>query len=347
MTSRSLKSHPITLRNTLRILCSGPSLLSIAMLVSTATPSQGGVRDLFSKSDSASKSTSVARTPKGRSGVNAATVSRSAKKPNSHLLAQADAPLDRLRQRNAEQRFRDSIDEEEAFPNDVNPQSAAPSRRQAATSVADEGENQGVTEPGQLRPSEGRLAALPDDGPSEQALPEPVTSPSSLKKIGQIQPFFDYHPQTALKSEMCWDLCPRPDGLPCKPDENGLVPECPVEFKLSEAPYSPRPMSDCLYQWQASDLWHNPLYFEDPSLERYGHVHYECVQPFVSAARFSVQLVGLPYQMTIDPACKKMYNLGYYRPGECAPKKYYRVPWNTHAAINETAFWTGMFYIFP
>ena len=86
---------------------------------------------------------------------------------------------------------------------------------------------------------------------------------------------------------------------------------------------------------------------EDPALERYGHVHHQCVQPFVSVARFGVQLAGLPYQMTIDPVCKKMYNLGYYRVGECAPKKYYRIPWNTHAAVNEAAVWTGLIYVFP
>ena len=47
------------------------------------------------------------------------------------------------------------------------------------------------------------------------------------------------------------------------------------------------------------------------------------------------QLLGLPYQMTIDPMWKKMYPLGYYRPGECAPKLHYQVPWNTRAAINQ------------
>ncbi len=178
-------------------------------------------------------------------------------------------------------------------------------------------------------------------------MPEPVTSPTQLKRISDIQPFFDYQPASAIKGEVCWDLCPRPDGMPCKPDENGNMPECPSEYKLSDAAYSNRMFADSLYQWQATNQWHNPLYFEDVSLERYGHVHCEAVQPFVSVAKFGVQLAGLPYQMTIDPVCKKMYNLGYYRVGECAPKKYYRIPWNTHAAVNEAAVWTGLIYLFP
>jgi hypothetical protein len=168
-----------------------------------------------------------------------------------------------------------------------------------------------------------------------------------LRRITEIQPYFDYQPASAIRGEVCWNLCPRPDGMPCKPDENGNMPECPSEFKISDAAYANRMFADCLYQWRASDQYHNPLYFEDPALERYGHVHHELVQPFVSVARFGVQLVGLPYQMTIDPVCKKMYNLGYYRPGECAPKKYYRVPWNTEAAVNTAGVWTGLFFIFP
>jgi hypothetical protein len=37
------------------------------------------------------------------------------------------------------------------------------------------------------------------------------------------------------------------------------------------------------------------------------------VQPFASVGKFSLQLLGLPYQATIDPMCE-MYTLGWYRP---------------------------------
>ena len=123
--------------------------------------------------------------------------------------------------------------------------------------------------------------------------------------------------------------------------------QAPEEVGLASDGGLNRNSTPICFQWRATDLHYSPLYFEDPALERYGHTYHPLVQPFASVGRFGVQLVGLPYQMTIDPICKKMYSLGYYRPGECAPKKHYRIPWNTHAAINEAAVWTGLVFIFP
>lgn len=323
-------------------------VLSLAIVFGGVAVSEAGVRDLFSKSNSSSATSAKATLP--NANPRSAKISRlSAQRKPGQLLAQADAPLDRLKQRDAEQRFRDVVNEDDPFEEAL-PKSSATRTNAPLEANADQyDEPRSLREPAPIQPPEERIAALPNaqQPSSDDAVPEPVTSPTQLKRISDIQPFFDYQPASAIKGEVCWDLCPRPDGMPCKPDENGNMPECPAEFKLSDAAYSNRMFSDCLYQWQATDQWHNPLYFEDPALERYGHVHHECVQPFVSAARFGVQLVGLPYQMTIDPVCKKMYNLGYYRTGECAPKKYYRVPWNTHAAVNTAAVWTGLFYIFP
>jgi hypothetical protein len=71
------------------------------------------------------------------------------------------------------------------------------------------------------------------------------------------------------------------------------------------------------------------------------------VQPVVSAGKFGLQLVGLPYQMTIDPVHKRTYTLGWYRPGECAPYKHYQIPLNRDAALVEAGFLTGMFFLFP
>ncbi len=316
-------------------------VLSLAVVFGGTAVSEAGVRDYFTKSTP----TRSAKATLTNANPRAAAISRLAahRKPGQ-LLAQADTPLDRLKKRDAEQRFRDVLNDDSPFePLEENPgKPVAPAPKTAVKSRTYE-------EPAPIHPPEERIATLPDEQPQPgtEAVPEPVTSPTQLKRISDIQPFFDYQPVSAIKGEVCWDICPRPDGLPCKPDENGNMPECPSEFKLSDAAYSNRMFADSLYQWQAPNQYHNPLYFEDPALERYGHVHCELVQPFVSVARFGVQLAGLPYQMTIDPACKKMYNLGYYRVGECAPKKYYRIPWNTHAAVNEAAVWTGLLFLFP
>ena len=369
MTSRSLKKLQTTLRSTLQIRtnsrrtgwtglaaagCSG--LLGLTLVFGGVNTSEAGVRELFSKSSSnksAAPSTvkKPAATPTARKGTGSVTLTSAKRRPGSPLLAQNDDPLNRLRQRDPESRFRDAVGNESAVPEDAPLPTKTPNKNDAAFTDSpfedDAAQPRRSIEPAPIQPPETRIAALDDPQPATEEVPEPVTSPAHLKKISDIQPFYDYHPTTALKGEVCWNLCPRMDGLPCEPDENGNIPECPSEFKLGDEAYANRPMSDCLYQWKASDQWHNPLYFEDVGLERYGHTHWELLQPAVSIAKFGVQFVGLPYQMTIDPVCKKMYTLGYYRPGECAPKKYYRVPWNTHAAIAEGAVWTGLVYIFP
>jgi len=99
--------------------------------------------------------------------------------------------------------------------------------------------------------------------------------------------------------------------------------------------------------WEPTNYYHFPLYFSDPALERYGHAHHPLVQPFASIGRFGTQFVLLPYQMVINPPCKEEYPLGWYRPGDCAPKLHYQIPWNAEAAAVEAGVVTGLFFIIP
>jgi hypothetical protein len=163
----------------------------------------------------------------------------------------------------------------------------------------------------------------------ESAYQKVDADPRNLKSIRDIQPFHDYQPGTHI--------------------EQDLDPEfvAPAEVELGEVADGVRNYEAILYQWNASNLHHNPLYFQDAGLERYGHVHHELVQPFVSVGKFGLQLVGLPYQMTIDPACRKQYALGWYSPGECAPKQVNQIPWNSTAALNQAAVVTGLSFAIP
>ncbi|QDU17836.1 hypothetical protein [Gimesia maris] len=176
-------------------------------------------------------------------------------------------------------------------------------------------------------------------------------TPHMLKKIAGINPFFNYEPDPEIaKNEPCRNLCPRPDGKPCKTsDEQGEhILACPREFQLSHEPYSGRNFTESIYTWEASDINYNPLYFEDPNLERYGYSRRDLVQPFVSVGRFTGQLLALPYQMSIDPVRKKMYPLGFYRPGEPnIPKRINGIPWNTKAAVTEGLTATGLIFLLP
>ena len=179
--------------------------------------------------------------------------------------------------------------------------------------------------------------------------PRSATQARELKKVTEILPYFDYEPDpSVVQDDACRFICPRPDGRPCKASSQGEKhPECPDELALNTASYEPRVISDSVFTWEASNLYHNPLYFEDASLERYGHTHWYVAQPFVSVGKFGIQLAGLPYQMTIDPICKKRYTLGWYRPGECAPKKCCQIPLNAKAGINQAAVLTGLILLIP
>jgi hypothetical protein len=193
--------------------------------------------------------------------------------------------------------------------------------------------------PGTQRPGPAELGNIPE---AEQA-----KTPSQLPKVTQIMPFMDYEPDPKVAAEdPCRNLCPRPDGAPCK-TVDGKGPECPNEIQLSSGPFEPRVFPASTYTWQASNIFYQPLYFEDPDLERYGHAWPFFIQPIVSSVRFTTQAVGLPYQMVIDPCCCRVYPLGYYRPGECAPKLIYQIPWNTEAAAAEAGVITGVYFLFP
>ena len=125
--------------------------------------------------------------------------------------------------------------------------------------------------------------------------------------------------------------------------------QLPDDFdtKLDNGEYVARATSPTVLQWAPTNFYHYPLYFEDPSLERYGHMYHPLVQPFASTGRFATQLVGLPYQMTLHPVASREYALGYYRPGECAPKKHYQIPFNTEATLMEVAVIAGLILVIP
>lgn len=175
-----------------------------------------------------------------------------------------------------------------------------------------------------------------------------ITDPRQLKRITDINPFYDYEPSGISGSdEDCYSVCPCPDGNCRKPgstSEKSCL--CPEETWPTLV-YRERNFAQMCYAWEASNLWYNPLYFQDVGLERYGHTHNEAVQPFVSMGKFGGQVLMLPYQMSLNPACRKKYALGYYRPGECAPKKCYQLPLSAKAAAAQAGVMSGMILLFP
>lgn len=160
------------------------------------------------------------------------------------------------------------------------------------------------------------------------------------KPISAILPYYDYSPNG---EDPCEILCPRPDGCP----DDDLTKLCPELVELPNVHFESRAFADAHVFWEASNLFSNPLYFEDAPLERYGHTHGPIIQPLVSVGKFGAQLVGLPYQMALHPIHEHRYAIGWYRPGECAPYKYYLPPWNARAALTAGAAYTGLIFLIP
>jgi hypothetical protein len=112
------------------------------------------------------------------------------------------------------------------------------------------------------------------------------------------------------------------------------------------------------YNWEAACFYHNPLYFEEVNLERYGYQCGDrcwccscgrecCLQPAVSAAHFFGTIPALPYCIAAECPCDRVYTLGHYRPGDCNPWRYNWPPCDPWAGLAAGGFWVGMIAAFP
>jgi hypothetical protein len=101
------------------------------------------------------------------------------------------------------------------------------------------------------------------------------------------------------------------------------------------------------YQWDATCLYHRPLYFEEINLERYGYGCHPCLQPAASAAHFFGTVPALPYLMAVDCPHECVYTLGHYRPGSCPPWRHHWPPCDGLAAAAQAGVLTGMIFLIP
>ena len=99
--------------------------------------------------------------------------------------------------------------------------------------------------------------------------------------------------------------------------------------------------------WSAHNFQHKPLYFEERSLERYGHTDGELSQPIISGAHFFLNIAVLPYKMGINPPNECQYALGYYRPGSCAPWLLPPVPLSVRGGLYQAGAITGLVFLLP
>ena len=69
--------------------------------------------------------------------------------------------------------------------------------------------------------------------------------------------------------------------------------------------------------WSATEFSHQPLYFDDVLLERYGQTPCRLVKPALSGVHFFGAIALLPGKMAADHPCAHLSTLGYHRPGIC------------------------------
>ena len=189
-------------------------------------------------------------------------------------------------------------------------------------------------------PSEDRSLAVESESESESEKEKEAKPTQQLKSIRDIQPFYDYASHGGDSNAV---LCP----LPANADPNTKYGKCPKESTLALQGSLERNAGITPVYWHASNVTHNPLYFEDSGLERSGHTFSDVVQPFVSVGKFGVQVAALPYTISLDPMWKHESPLGHYRPGECAPKRHLALPLNGRAAVTAAAAYTGIIFLIP
>ena len=134
-------------------------------------------------------------------------------------------------------------------------------------------------------------------------------------------------------------------GTKVLPDDQAakqMVPRLPLPGGRDRA------LAGLTYRWQATNLCHLPLYFEEPMLERHGQ---QCcptwIQPAVSGSKFLSNLILLPYKATLQPACESRYALGHFRPGSGAPCLRDTLPWSADAALVQAGATTAVLVGLP
>jgi hypothetical protein len=118
---------------------------------------------------------------------------------------------------------------------------------------------------------------------------------------------------------------------------------------LSHASVLLREWMGLRYSWDAPAFCHQPLYFEEANLERYGYGprYARVFQPVLSGAHFFATVPVLPYKMAADPLWSRVSNLGHYRPGSPAPYRVMHPSLSARGGLAEAATVLGLIVLIP
>ncbi len=160
-----------------------------------------------------------------------------------------------------------------------------------------------------------------------QSRPPATPSPDSYQGQAEPLPDMESSPRQALQnpSDDCRSAYDKLRGNTLEKVSIDITvngkpgDDIPYECALTTDPFVPRCWQETCYTWKASSLCHKPLYFEEEALERYGHSHGWICEDLVSCAHFFGNVALLPYHVGVETPCECIYDLGVYRPGDCAP----------------------------
>lgn len=188
-----------------------------------------------------------------------------------------------------------------------------------------------------VQPAKEQLPALEQPG-KLPTVKDPISETFSTKQVDESD--FDMPCQSSEPMHRITDIT-----NDIELHDNRIVPKsCPLSPEGENFPA--REFAGTNFTWTASNLCHNPLYFEQPGLERYGHT-IGPLQPVLSGAQFLVTIPALPMLMAIDPPNECVYALGYYRPGSCAPRKWSPIPYSTRGALATGGIATALVFLIP
>lgn len=101
------------------------------------------------------------------------------------------------------------------------------------------------------------------------------------------------------------------------------------------------------YSWEAPVMSHNPLYFEQENLERFGLSSSKFFQPIYSGAHFYSSMLVLPFKTAAKPYSDRVYAMGHYRPGNNVPPKLQDMKFDLTAMSYQGAVSTLLIFMFP
>ena len=118
-------------------------------------------------------------------------------------------------------------------------------------------------------------------------------------------------------------------------------------FKPASGDMHRRSWGALSFQWKPTEFWHHPVYWDYVPWDYYGQWSHPLVQPWLEGVHFFGTVPILPYKMGLDRPFSRVSSLGYYRPGNVAPRVRHRLPWQWDAAVWESAAWVSAAFIFP